>query len=469
MNVKSKKLILIIILLNVSVIFGQEIDCSNCDYSTDNNFCSNCGCEIGTIIGEQWTCSNCNLVMYGNFCSNCGAAKEVAMVMENVPEQKLEKTEIREHNVISAMEADEHEPVVVKSSNNKHKAYIKDYVGMIPADIGEYDWFDKVRKETYWECGIKCNFISINGNYIDSNKKSDLDDYIVVSQSIEPNTELNIQYEKTSDGEDFTSVTKQSITEIDFIVAPISRYASKINYATDHIPVITSQSFDRHEYFIKDYVGRNLGSVGIYSQFYGYLSESYGQCDILFNIITENGEYVDVSKDAKNYVVVGQSVEPNTSFIIQYDIDDNGNETDDYSYKNIQEIDLFVKTVHSRYLPYKLEKLPVPVNISPDKYTYYIKDYFGRNLASFGQTSFMGYRYDNYGRGSVKFKIIADDGTNIDIDNVNELKKYFVISQSVKPNTELKYTYTIDNNGKESIYPATSSIEEITLYVTLVQ
>lgn len=106
------------------------------------------------------------------------------------------------------------------------------------------------------------------------------------------------------------------------------------------------------------------------------------------------------------------------------------------------------------------------IKVSPDKYTYYVKDYVGKNLASVGYTAFGGFRADEYGQGYVKFVLENKDGKYIDAEDENELKKYMVVAQDVEPNTEIKFTYSKDENGKEDDnLVKTQTVEEILLYV----
>ena len=91
----------------------------------------------------------------------------------------------------------------------------------------------------------------------------------------------------------------------------------------------------------------------------------------------------------------------------------------------------------------------VTIKTSPDKYTWYVKDYVGKNLASFGYTSIGGKRMDHYGDGYVELALINQSGKYIDIENEDELKEYYVAAQNLEPNTEIKYTFQKDEEGNE--------------------
>lgn len=108
----------------------------------------------------------------------------------------------------------------------------------------------------------------------------------------------------------------------------------------------------------------------------------------------------------------------------------------------------------------------VTIKTSPDKYTWYVKDYVGKNLASFGYTSLGGDRMDHYGEGYIELALINQSGKYIDIENEDELKKYYVAAQNLEPNTEIKYTFQKDEEGNdENGLISSQTVEEILLYV----
>lgn len=108
----------------------------------------------------------------------------------------------------------------------------------------------------------------------------------------------------------------------------------------------------------------------------------------------------------------------------------------------------------------------VSIKASPDKYTWYMRNYVGKNVASFGYTSLGGDRMDEYGAGHVRLNFIADDGAYLDPENFDLLKKYVVTRQDVKPNTEIHLTFMKDSKGNEySNLVQSQSYESITLYV----
>ena len=86
---------------------------------------------------------------------------------------------------------------------------------------------------------------------------------------------------------------------------------------------------------------------------------------------------------------------------------------------------------------------------SPDKYTWYIKDYVGRDCASFGYTSISDRRYDEYGYGNIELIFITEDSKYVDITSDDILKEYIVTEQNLEPNTELKLFYKLKDDGTE--------------------
>lgn len=107
----------------------------------------------------------------------------------------------------------------------------------------------------------------------------------------------------------------------------------------------------------------------------------------------------------------------------------------------------------------------VQIKPSPDKYTWYIKDYVGLNLANVGYQSLGKDIFDQYGEGLVQFRPVTTDGTFVDPSDDTQLKNYVVKAQNVEPNSELKYVYGTDANGNENDKIAWQTYEEIDLLV----
>lgn len=86
---------------------------------------------------------------------------------------------------------------------------------------------------------------------------------------------------------------------------------------------------------------------------------------------------------------------------------------------------------------------------SPDKYTWYIKDYVGKNCASLGYCSLSGKRVDKYGSGYLSLVFVSPEHSYIDVSDEDMLSEYVVTGQNLEPNTELKLTFLTDENGEE--------------------
>lgn len=233
-----------------------------------------------------------------------------------------------------------------------------------------------------------------------------------------------------------------------------------------HEFVQIKESPDKYTAYIKDYVSRNCATVG-YESMGGDRNDYIGKGYIHLVMITESGEYVGVTDDElKNYTVVSQSLEPNTEVKYTFDKDSDGNEYDNLvDWQNISEIVLKVRPVGSKEK--STEKGMTAIIPDPDRYTSYVKDYVGRNLASCGYISLGGELRDEYGKGNIKLIITTDDGTYIDIsdDNIEEiLKDYVVTGQSVAPNTEIKFEFSKNSDGEEYSWTSWQSREEIELY-----
>lgn len=97
----------------------------------------------------------------------------------------------------------------------------------------------------------------------------------------------------------------------------------------------------------------------------------------------------------------------------------------------------------------------VVIKQSTDKHTWYVKNYVGMNAASVGYTALDGSRRDAYGAGTLKVVFKTSDGAYVDYETDEEgnepegLKNYVVVAQDLEPNTELSYTFMLDENGEE--------------------
>ena len=177
-----------------------------------------------------------------------------------------------------------------------------------------------------------------------------------------------------------------------------------------HIPVSIKASPDKYTWYIKDYVGKNCATVG-YTSLGGDRRDEYGSGNIKLIFIAEDHSYVDIENEdfLKGYVVTGQNLEPNTELKLNFMTDSNGEEYSNLvATQSYDEIVLSIKKVGEKNSePVSLTK----INAAPDKYTRYIADYTGRNLANCGYTSLGGDRNDEYGDGYIKLNLIPQDGS----------------------------------------------------------
>lgn len=229
--------------------------------------------------------------------------------------------------------------------------------------------------------------------------------------------------------------------------------------------VTINTSPDKYTRYIKNYVGKNCASIG-YTAINGKRMDSYGEGLVELVFVSSDGSYIDVESEdmLKEYSVVKQNIAPDTVLKLVFDKDSEGNEYDNLvASQSYEEIVLCVKKNSSK----EQNTLDLTeIKPAPDKYTRYIADYTGRNLASCGYISLSGDLMHRYGEGIVKLIIVADDGSYIDEDNKEELKNCIVTRQSIAPNTELKLTFEKDSDGVEyDNLIETQNIEEIELYV----
>ena len=247
--------------------------------------------------------------------------------------------------------------------------------------------------------------------------------------------------------------------------------STEVTTPEKHEFVQIKESPDKYTAYIKDYVSRNCATVG-YESMGGDRNDYIGNGYIHLVMITENGEYVGVTdEELKNYFVVAQSLNPNTEVKFTFQKNSDGEEYDNLiEWQNISEIVLKVKPVGSKDTT--TDKGMTAINPDPDKYTSYVKDYVGRNLANCGYISMGGDFRDVYGESNIKLIIVPDDGSFFDTDDesIDELLKQYVITgQSALPNTEIKFEFAKNSEGEEYRWTSWQSREEIELYVKRIQ
>lgn len=235
--------------------------------------------------------------------------------------------------------------------------------------------------------------------------------------------------------------------------------------------ITIKESTDKHTWYIKNYVGMNAASVG-YTALDGSRRDAYGAGTLTIVYRTPDGSYLEYAPDdegnapeeLKNYRVVAQSIAPNTELKYTFMLDENGDEYDNLvSTQSYESIVLAVDEVGSTSKAPDLTALEA----APDKYTRYVKDYVGCNLASVGYVSMAGTYNDHYGSGFITFDITTSDGSYIDPSDVEALKGYVVTAQSVAPNTPITMTFMKQSDGTEfDNLIESQSVESINLTVS---
>ena len=272
-----------------------------------------------------------------------------------------------------------------------------------------------------------------------------------------------LYFRKSSDSQTITQQDEETTEAAVFNETEPIETVSKETVPVDSVTI--KQSPDKYTWYIKNYVGKNCASFG-YTSLGGKRMDHYGAGYIELVLVTPDGAYIDIETDddLKQYVVTAQNLAPNTELKYTFDKDSDGNEYDNLiSWQSCEEIVLCVKKIGTS------EETALgltAINPSPNKYTWYIRDYTGRNLASCGYLAISGKRMDHYGAGYIRFVITSDDGTFIDPQDTELLKNYVVTGQSVAPNTELTYVFDTDSDGNE--YDSlihSQNIEEIELTV----
>lgn len=100
-------------------------------------------------------------------------------------------------------------------------------------------------------------------------------------------------------------------------------------------------------------------------------------------------------------------------------------------------------------------KRPAKTKPSPDKYTWFIKDYVGRNASDSCSYRLNDECMEDYGDSTLTIKFVTADGSKVSKDNVSN---YIVTDQSVDPDTQLTLVY---EEGYD--YVKSQNIEEIVL------
>ena len=223
-------------------------------------------------------------------------------------------------------------------------------------------------------------------------------------------------------------------------------------------------SSDPHVAYIKNYKGQNAAALG-YVAANTFRMEKLGAIYLRLVYVDPSGVFVDPQNEEqlKGYVVFDQNLPANTQVDIEFKQDKEGNELETIPrWQSHEQVVLAVKAVGSPD--------PVPVDMTaidgaPDRYTNYIRDYTGRNLAECGYNSAAGNLTDAYGPGFIHLATMAEDGAYIDPADQETLANYVVDSQDVAPNTQFTMEPTTATNGEVYDLIGSQSIDTVTLRV----
>ena len=235
------------------------------------------------------------------------------------------------------------EMTAINTSADRYTLFIREYVGRNLTQCG-YTSMGGDRMDTYGSAYVHLSLVATNGDFVDIQGEEYIKDWVVVAQNIAPNAELKLTYQLDEDGNEYDNlISYQNIEEIVLAVAPVGE-------AFD-IPTLTAitPSLDRYTNYIRDYNGRTLAQCG-YISMSGKLIDQYGSAYIHLVICADDGSFVDIHDDSalKNYVVIGQSITPNTELKMTYSLDSDGNEYDNLiDTQNIEEIELYVTRMNS--------------------------------------------------------------------------------------------------------------------------
>ena len=223
-------------------------------------------------------------------------------------------------------------------------------------------------------------------------------------------------------------------------------------------------SSDPHVVYIKNYKGQNAAALG-YAAANTFRMEKLGAIYLRLVYVDPSGVFVDPEDEEqlKGYVVFDQNLAPNTQVDIEFRQDKEGNELQTIArWQSHEQVVLAVKATGSPD--------PTPVDMTaidgaPDRYTNYIRDYTGRNLAECGYNSAAGNLTDAYGPGFIHLATVSYDGAYIDPADKEALASYVVVSQDVAPNTQFTMEPTTAANGEVYDLIGSQSIDTVTLTV----
>ena len=124
-------------------------------------------------------------------------------------------------NRVGESKKQEQEMVEINPSPDKYTQYIRDYSGRNAAECGYVSLGGDFR-DAYGAATVKLVLIPEDGSYIDFSDSEVIKEYKVTNQSIAPNTELNLEFAKDKNGEEYSNlVNNQNINEIELYVVKV--------------------------------------------------------------------------------------------------------------------------------------------------------------------------------------------------------------------------------------------------------
>ena len=365
------------------------------------------------------------------------AAEQAVSAAVQAAETAIQGTGTAAQAVTEALQ----EPFVLNPSPDKYTQYINRYIGRNAASVG-YTSMGGDRMDRIGQGYIELVLVAEDGSFVDPEDEEGLKQYVVTAQSPAPNTEVHLTFEKDSEGNEFDSLVEdQSCEQVVLALGRVGEPSSA--------PPLTEilLSPDKYTKYMRDYVGRNLGACG-YTSLGGELMDAYGNGHIRLVVTAQDGSYIDPEDEDSigRYVVTGQSWAPNTQITLAYEHDADGSEYSSLvAFQSIEQVFLSAAPVGESADPPQFTQ----IRQSPDKYTQYIRDYRGQNLASVGYTSLGGQKMDSYGSGYLQLNIAAEDGSFVDPEDEEQMAGYVVTGQDLAPDTELTLTFMKNSDGTE--------------------
>lgn len=191
---------------------------------------------------------------------------------------------------------------------------VANYVGLNLSNCG-YTSMGGDRRDYYGSTSLLLVLFCPDGTYIDPTSKAQLQEYTVIGQSPMAGTQFTIS--STLDDK----LVNKGFEEITLFVV-------KNGEDIPICPVIVCETPSpcKETHYVRDYVGRNLETVG-YSAMNGKRYDYYGPDGrVQLSIMDKEGRVIDPSDHStfKYYVVTSQNTEPDTRIEFTYTVDGDG-------------------------------------------------------------------------------------------------------------------------------------------------